>query len=240
MRIYLFSLIFLLIANFAAAGERDRGERPLTEGFYLNIGMVQGPDFSSFFNYVNDTYSQQYLNDTERFKKFDKSAALGLGYLLRLYPSFALDIGFSVYSLKRKGQITNLNPSFPEAGIRHDLEYQVGIFSATIPVLLDFSPKQPIVPYAGIGFSIFAMRLDDIKDDGFIVTGYSDNGTSVGGQFEAGMYVKVTKKIWIDFKGKWNTGTGYIRAQEPQDQYDKFKIEQDISQISVGGVYFFR
>ena len=212
----------------------------MNEGFYANVGIVDGPDFSSFVDYVNDYYGDRYLNSTDRLDKFDKAATLSLGYLLRFYPGFALDVGFTIYNLETRGAITNYNPSYPESGIRHDLEYQVGVFSATIPVLLDFSPDQPLVPYAGIGFSIYAMRLDDIKDDGIIVTGSRDTGTSVGGQFEAGIYLKLSRKIWIDFKGSWRNGSGSLRAQEPSIMFEKFTIDQDISQITLGGVYFFR
>jgi len=84
------------------------------------------------------------------------------------------------------------------------------------------------------------MRLDDIKDNGFGSIGSRDTGTSVGGHFETGLYFKLTRKFWVDLKGKWYKGSGSLRAQEPDDLFDKFKIDQDITQISAGGVYFFR
>lgn len=239
MRNLTFFLTIFLFAGIGSAQERS-GPRPLTEGFYANIGVVNGPEFASFVNYVNDYYGERFLNSTDRLDKMGNAATVNLGYLLRLYPSFALDVGFTIYNLETKGEIFNNNPAYPEFGVRHDLEYQVGIFSVTVPVLFDFSPKQPIVPYVGIGVSIYAMRLDDIKDDGTFVTGSRDTGTAVGGHFESGLYVKITRKIWIDLKGKWYNGSGSLRAQEPDIFFDKFTIDQDLSHFSAGVVYYFR
>lgn len=239
-KISIFLLLILLCGTAVAQREHRRG-RPLTEGFYINVGVVNGPDFSSFIDYVNDFYGTRYLNTSERLDKFGRAPTFSLGYMLRLYPSFALDVGFTIYRLETKGQILNNNPAYPnEPGIRHDLEYQVGMFSVTVPVLLDFSVNQPVVPYAGIGVTIFAMRVDDIRDNGFFTVGSRDTGTSVGGNFEAGVYIKATRKFWIDVKGKWHKGSGSIRAQEPAGYYDKFEIEQDITQFNGGIIYFFR
>ena len=237
-KIIFFLTIFLLAGN--AFGQERRGPKPLTEGFYGNIGVVNGPEFSSFVDYVNDYYGERYLNTSDQLDRFGKAPTMSLGYILRLYPSFALDVGFSIYNLRTKGEIINNNQTYPEYGVRHDLEYQVGVFSVTVPVLFDFSPKQPVVPYVGIGVSIYAMRLDDIKDDGFRVVGSRDTGTAVGGQFETGFYTKISRKLWIDLKGKWHNGSGDLRAQEPGIQFDKFKIDQDLTQFSAGVVYFFR
>ena len=237
----LFLAVLFLAGN--ALGQSRRDPKSLTEGFYASIGVVDGPEFSSFVNYVNDFYRPLFSNNTDRLDKFGKAPIISLGYLLRLYPSFALDVGFSIYSLKTEAKIRNFNSPDPEAGIRHKLEYQVGIFSATVPVLFDFSPKQPVVPYVGIGVSIFAMRLDDIKEvseNGSIVIGSRDTGTNVGGHFETGLYAKISRKIWIDLQWKWHNGSGNLRAQEPGIQFEEFKIDQDLTQINAGVVYFFR
>lgn len=239
-------VVFLAILCAATASaqrreRRERGERTLTEGFYVNLGAADGPTFASFIDYVNSYYGQRYFNTTDRLDKFGTSAAVSLGYLLRFYPSFALDVGFTIYSLKTKGQILNNNPAYPnEIGVRHDLEYQAGVFSATIPVLFDFSRHQPLVPYVGLGISIFAMRLDDIRDDGYFVIAARDTGTGVGGQFEVGSYIKLSRKFWVDLKGRWFKGSGNIRAQEPAGLYDSYKMDQDITMLSGGLVYFFR
>ncbi len=235
----LVSAFFFLVTS-AAGQERPGGDRVFTEGFYGNIGLVNGPDFADFFDHINDTYSVRFINTVDKIDKFGSAAVVSAGYLYRFYPNFALDVGFSIYQLKSSGEIVNYNPADPRPGLQHDLEYQVGIFSATIPVLLDFSVRQPVVPYVGIGISIFAMRLDDFVNDGFIQDGYRDTGTSVGGHFEAGTFVRLTGKIWINLKGRWYKGSGHLRAFEPPDRLNKFKIEHDISHMSAGVVYYFR
>jgi hypothetical protein len=239
-RIIAFSVFFFLTAS-AAAQQRPAEGRILTEGFYGSIGMVNGPDFADFFDYINETYSAQFNNTVDRIDEFGSTVTVGAGYLYRFYPNFALDVGFCIYQLKSSGEIVNNN--YPIQGppyLQHDLEYQVGLFSATIPVLLDFSVRQPVVPYVGIGISIFAMRLDDFVSNGIIQDGYRDTGSSVGGHFEAGTFVRLTGKIWINLKGRWHKGSGYLRAFEPLDRLRRFKIEHDISQLSAGVVYYFR
>lgn len=234
----LFLSFFFLVSS--TAGQQDTaGGRVFTEGFYGNIGAVNGPAFADFFDYINDTYGQRF-NTVDKIDHFGSAAIVGAGYLYRFYPNFALDVGFSIYRLKSSGKIINNN--YPVEGpphLQHELDYQVGIFSATIPVLLDFSIKQPVVPYVGIGISVFAMRLDDFVNDG-IQDAYRDTGTSVGGHFEAGTLVRVTRKIWINLKGRWYKGSGHLRAFEPPRALSKFKIEHDISQLSAGVIYYFR
>lgn len=236
----LFLSFFFLVSS--AAGQRETArDRVFTEGFYGNIGVVNGPAFGDFFDYINDTYSQRFNNTVDKIDHFGSAAVVGAGYLYRFYPNFALDVGFSIYRLKSSGKIINNN--YPLEGpphLQHELEYQVGIFSATIPVLLDFSIKQPVVPYVGIGISVFAMRLDDFVDDGIIQDAYRDTGSSVGGHFEAGTLVRLTRKIWINIMGRWYKGSGNLRAFEPSRFLSKFKIEHDISQLSAGVVYYFR
>jgi opacity protein-like surface antigen len=236
----LFSTFFILAVS-AVGQERITGDRVYTEGLYGNIGVVNGPAFADFFDFINDTYSGPFNNSVDKIDKFGSAAVMSAGYLYRFYPNFALDVGFSIYRLKSSGKIINNN--YPVEGpphLQHELEYQVGIFSATIPVFLDFSIRQPVVPYVGIGISVFAMRLDDFVDDGFILDAYRDTGTSIGGHFEAGTLVRVTPKIWINIKGRWYKGSGHLRAFEPPRFLSKFTIEHDISQLSAGVVYYFR
>lgn len=235
----LFSTFFILAAS-AVGQERITGDRAYTEGFYGNIGVVNGPAFADFFDFINDTYSVQFNNSVDKIDKFGSAAVMSAGYLYRFYPNFALDVGFSIYRLKSSGKIVNYNPAEIQPHLQHELEYQVGIFSATIPVFLDFSIKQPVVPYVGIGISVFAMRLDDFVDNGLRLDAYRDTGTSIGGHFEAGTLVRVTPKIWIDIKGRWYQGSGNLRAFEPPRFLSKFRIEHDISLLSAGVVYYFR
>ncbi len=236
----LLASFFFFVAS-AASQPESTGDRVFTEGVYGNIGAVNGPAFAEFFNYINDTYSERFNNTVDKIDRFGSAPVIGAGYFYRFYPNFALDVGFSIYRLKSSGEIVNNN--YPTQGtplLQHDLEYQVGIFSATIPVLLDFSVQQPVVPYVGIGISVFAMRLDDFVNDGFIQDAYRDTGSSIGGHFEAGTFVRVTRKIWINIKGRWYKGSGHLRAFEPPNSLSKFKIEHDISQLSAGVVYYFR
>ena len=239
-----FAVLFALMLSITASAQRETEYRRVhSEGFYLNFGVANGPNFSDFFNYTNDFYQTRFQNPSESIDRFDNGFNIGLGYLVRLYPNFALDVGFSIYKLKSRGRINNQNPGFPEAFVNHELEYQVGIFSATVPVLLDFDPRQPVVPYAGIGISIYSMRLDDFRNDGYnIPEALRETNTSVGGHFEAGTFIKITRRIWLDLKARWHSGSANLRALEPPppSDYGSFKIKHDMAQIGLGGVYYFR
>ncbi len=240
------ALIFLFFCSAVPGQDRTENDGILTEGFYVNIGTTNGPDFANFFDSTNSYYKSVFLNNDEELKRFGSGVDFGLGYITRLYPNFALDVGFSIYRLKSSGRITNrdLPPRQLDVDyVDHDLEYQVGLFSATIPVLLEFAPRQPAVPYFGIGITIFSMRLDDIRDDGFNPPVLlRETNTSVGGHFEAGMFVKIKKRFWIDFKGRWHSGNAELRAAEPYylAEYGKFKVVQDITQYTLGVIYYFR
>lgn len=243
MRIVSSTAILVVLLSTAVFAQRNRDyQRMHSEGFYFNIGVANGPDFAEFFNFTNDYYHTRFQNSSESLDRFDKGLNIGLGYLVRLYPNFAIDVGFSIYKLKSEGRINNLNPGFPEPYVNHDLEYQVGIFSATVPVLLDFDPRQPLVPYAGIGISIYSMRLDDIRNNGLLSEALRETNTSVGGHFETGLFIKITKRIWLDFKARWHSGSASLRTLEPPTSSDftKYKIKHDMAQIGLGGVYYFR
>ena len=244
MRIIRLALIFVAMLAAVSSAQRDYDyQRVHSEGFYVNFGMTNGPDFADFFNQTNEFYRTRFQNTTEELDRFDRGFNIGLGYIVRLYPNFALDVGFSIYRLESSGIINNQNPAFPEPFVRHELEYQVGMFSATIPVLLDFHPRQPAVPYAGIGISIFSMRLDDFRNDGINPPEIlRETNTSVGGPFETGLFIKISKRIWIDFKARWHSGSANLRALEPPPPADiaRYKIKQDIAQITLGGIYYFR
>lgn len=243
MRPSLFLAVYLLAANIADGQGRYRTgqDRSHDEGIYFNIGVAGGPDFEDFFNYINETYGQAFLNTSDKLDKFGNAAVFSAGYLYRFHPYFALDVGFGIYRLQSRGEIRNFNPARSEPSLQHDLEYQVGLFSVTVPVLLEFSRRQPVVPYVGVGLSIFAMRLDDFRSDGLNPNDiYRDTGTAVGGHFETGIYVKPFRRIWIDLRGRWHKGSGHLRAIEPAGFLTKFKIDQDFSMLTTGVVYFFR
>lgn len=238
--------VFLVIIPFTLSYSQERGgHRPVpSEGVYVNVGIANGPEFSDFFDYVNNYYQARFSNTTQKVDYFGKGADFGIGYIVRLYPNFALDVGFSIYRLKSAGRINNNDyPNSPELYIDHDLEYQVGLFSVTIPVLLDFDPRQPIVPYAGLGISIFSMRLDDIRADGYNPGEIlRETNTSVGGHFETGLFVKTSKRIWIDFKARWHSGSANLRTLEPAPPEDpgSFKVKQSVAQFTLGAIYYFR
>jgi len=240
MKSMVFTMVLIAALAVNAFGQRNRDyQRTHSEGFYINVGVADGPEFSDFFIYVNDNYQ---VSDGQELDRFDKGFDIGLGYLVRLYPNFALDVGFSIYRLKSSGRFDNNNPGVSVPYVDHDLDYQVGLFSASVPVLLDFDRRQPIVPYVGIGISIFSMRLDDVRFDGEFYSSKRETNASVGGHFETGLFFKFSKKIWVDFKARWHSGSAHLRTAEPRppDIFGRFKIEQDISQFTLGAVYFFR
>jgi opacity protein-like surface antigen len=244
MKILKLTAVLILLFTLSSSAQRGDGYRRMhSEGFYINLGVANGPDFADFFNYINEFYQDRFQNTNEELDRFDKGLDFGLGYIVRFYPNFALDVGFSIYRLESSGRINNQNPSFPESYINHELEYQVAIFSATVPVFLDFDPRQPVVPYAGLGISIYSMRIDDYRDDGVnFPVALRETNTSVGGHFQAGLFIKISKKLWIDFKARWHSGSANLRTAEPlpPEALGKFKIKHDMAQLTLGGVYYFR
>ena len=111
----------VLICSSVYAQNTDESATVRTEGFYFNGGVVDGPNFSEFFDYINDTYGRY---STDRIDDFGKSVGFGGGYFLRLYPNFALDIGITVYRVESKAIIQSTESS---QYLRHDTEYQVGL-----------------------------------------------------------------------------------------------------------------
>jgi opacity protein-like surface antigen len=234
-KLFVISMVLLLLVP--AYGQRRYEKRgPRTDGFYVLLGAANGPTFSEFFDYLENTYQT-----SEGPKKFGSNIAVSIGYLNRLHRNFAIDVGFSVYSLNTKGGFANGNSAIPESRIVHELDYQSAIFTGTMPIIFEFQPKQPIVPYVGIGVSIFAMRLDDYRDAtaGGIVNheALRDTRTAVGGHFEAGVYYKYSPRIWLDLRGRWHGGNGHLATLEKNIQ--DFSIKQNVSQYSIGVDYFF-
>jgi len=235
--ISVFLVIFFLIQATHAQESRVK-ERYRSDGFYVAIGGTVGPDFEEFFDYLNYRYQPP-----EKVDDFGGNVSFSLGYLSRFHRNFAFDFGFSIYGLKRAAEVLDPNSAIPEARVRHELEYQSAIFSGTVPILLEFSSIQPLVPYVGVGISIFSARLDDYRDvilpgQGTFGDASRDTRTSVGGHFEAGLAVKLNRRVWIDLRGRWHGGQGHLATLE--DNFRDFKVEQSISQYTVGMDYFFR
>jgi hypothetical protein len=239
MKIILPILLVLTFFTSAFPQNKNKSTNVRTEGFYFNIGIVDGPSFAEFFDYVNDTYA---VNSDNKMENFGTTASFGGGYFLRLYPNFALNVGISIYRQQSDALIESFDPE--PVSLRHDIDYQVGVFTASVPVLLEFDARQPVVPYAGIGLSIYAMRLDDYRVDNvnFFEQFQRDTNTSVGGQFEVGALIKITSKFWVDGRAAWHSGSGRLGALEPNPPFflDKYKVEQNVSQFTLGVLYFFR
>ncbi len=235
MKKYVMLLVCLLIATSAYAQRKDREDFIRNNGLYVLIGGAIGPSFSEFSSYMHDFYYSQIPTATGNMGKFGSNVSFSVGYISRFHRNFALDAGFSIYGLKAVGTIRDGANS--TTFVRHSLDYQAGIFTATLPVILDFAPRQPVVPYVGIGLSIFSMRLDDMRDDGTITEYYRDSRTAVGAHFEAGANVRITRQFWITGRGRWHTGSGRLTTLEaPND----FNIKQNVTQLEAGVVYYFR
>lgn len=237
-KLLILALIVMVASPVMAQRGPRRGSKPKSGGFYIMLGGATGPSFSDFTDYVNNTYKPILNNTQDKLKDFGSGFTLNIGYISRFHRNFAVDVGFSLYGLKSKGTIRNYNPDTSLTGVYHDLDYQVGIFTGTIPIIFDFAPRQRVVPYVGVGISIFAMRLDDFRDDGQFTEALRDTRTAVGGHFEAGLAFKVTRRIWIDARGRWHDGTGHLLTLE--DLNRDFTIKQSIAQYSLGVDYFFR
>jgi opacity protein-like surface antigen len=234
------ALLSLLIC--AAASAQNRGERSLADagylanGFYVQAGYARGPSFSSFFDYINTTYHL-----TRGIDNFGGNASFSLGYISRFHRNFALDVGFSIYGMNKEFEVVDTVSALPESRIRQELNYQSAIFAGSLPVILEFSSKQPVVPYIGIGISIFSLRLDHYRG----VDALRDTRTAVGGHFGGGVAVKITKKLWLDLRGRWHAGTSHLLTLEHNSgtaalDFREFEIKQNVAQFSLGFDYFFR
>ncbi len=233
-------IIMLALTPSLFAQDRDsREERRsrFSEGFYVLVGATSGPSFSEFFDYINTTFQPP-----NKPKEFGSNVSVSLGYISRFHKNFAADIGFSIYGLDTEFDFPNPNSTIPESRISHELDYQSAIFTGTIPILFEFSPRQPVIPYVGIGLSVFSMRLDHYRDvsDGTGITSFAlrDTRTAVGGHFEAGIAYKITPRLWLDLRGRWHNGTGHIATLERN--FADFSIKQNISQYHAGINYYFR
>jgi opacity protein-like surface antigen len=235
-------ILFTLLVLAPAAIARDSQDSPRhfkhTSGYYLLIGGTSRPSFSSFFDYVNNVYQP-----LQKHKGFGGNISLSLGYISRFQRHFALDLGFTLYDLRTVAKFQNQNNTITESTIREELHYQAAVITGTIPYYFEYSQGQTIIPYAGIGFSVFSMRLDHYRDsysDG--TTLFSDNmqdtRMAVGGHLEAGFNIKLSRQIMLDFRGRWHSGLGHLSTLE--DGFKDFSIKQDVSQISVGINYFLR
>jgi hypothetical protein len=236
-------VIFLLVITSTAWGQH-KGRRALasqgyfTSGFYVQLGYTEGPTFANFFEYL-----ERKFQVSEDIGEYGGNVSVNIGYLSRFSRNFALDVGFSIYGLNKTVDFANNDGSQPEARVRHELNYQSAIFSGTVPIILEFDPRQPVIPYVGMGLSIFSLRLDNFRDAFFadqsrFSEALRDTRTAVGGHFEAGLGLKITRRLWLDLRGRWHTGSSHLTTLEefPAD----FDIKQTISQYSFGFDYFFR
>jgi hypothetical protein len=237
------TMLVVLLASTVARGQ-DRTKRALadagymTSGFYVQIGYAHGPSFDSFFDYLEDTYQT-----AEEIRDFDGNVVASIGYLSRLHRHIAIDVGFSIYGMRRDFEFQNNNGNRPESRIRHEINYQSAIFSGTLPLVLEFEPGQPVVPYIGVGLSIFSLRIDNYRDAFYagsppLSEALRDTRTTAGGHFEGGVAFKLSRKLWIDARGRWHAGISHLVTLEdfPHD----FEVRQNVSQFSLGIDYFFR
>ncbi|OGC94959.1 MAG: hypothetical protein A2W25_11365 [candidate division Zixibacteria bacterium RBG_16_53_22] len=232
--------IWLLICSAALAqniGDRSPADGGyLTNGFYVQAGYTSGPSFSAFFDYINST---NHL--TNGIGNFGGNASFSVGYISRFHRNFALDVGFSIYGMNKEFEIPDTASAIPESRTRHELNYQSAIFTGTMPIILEFSSNQPVVPYIGIGISIFSLRLDHYR----ALEALRDTRTAVGGHFGGGVAVKITRKLWLDLRGRWHAGISHLLTLERDSDtvaldFREFEIKQNVSQFSLGFDYFFR
>src|SRR5512147_940996 len=100
MRKILIILLVLLLAVPVFAQRKKSVSR--NDGFYVMLGVAQGPSFSSFFNYLRERYQAV---DGSELKNFGKNVDFQLGYISRFKKNFAIDLGFSIYTLRSKGRV---------------------------------------------------------------------------------------------------------------------------------------
>jgi opacity protein-like surface antigen len=221
--------LLVVVMSVPSVAQRRRSSRQYaSEGVYLLVGGTIGPSFSDFVDYVNSVYYP-----VKRLKNFGGNATLAIGYVSRFHRNFGIDVGVSFYGLKSKGVFIDPNSTIPEAQVNRELDYKAAVFTGTLPVYLEFGPPQRVVPYIGVGISIFSMTLDDY----FGNYAWRDTRTAVGGHFQAGLGFKLTSRFWLDLRGRWHGGNGHLATLE--ENFRDFAVKQSIAQYTLGVDYFF-
>ena len=201
--------------------------------FFMTGGAMIGPKFDSFVNWANQFYPDQF-GSPERISDFGNTFDFSVGMRTRFAYHFAFEIDFST-SLKKTRK------SFDVGGgqvISQELELNTAIVTASVPVIFQFTNRQPIVPFVAAGVSIFPIRLDH-----YISTlGWRRyTKTALGANFSVGIDSKIRGRFWLTARGDWTYGnTNMEVTQGFPGEPDHFSLDLNTTTIQAGVMYAFQ
>ncbi|MCD6162007.1 MAG: hypothetical protein J7K40_06305 [candidate division Zixibacteria bacterium] len=213
-------------------GRYSQPEYFYKNSFFILLGYSSGPHFEKFVNWANEYYYDT-INSTDSIGDFKGSFDFSAGLRIRFSHHFAGEFDFLTYTLKTKQAFVGTG-QFSDTVVNHNLDLNVAIFSASILVLLDFQNKQPIIPFAGTGISVFPMRLDHSID-------YSIRHvqTALAANFTAGIDIRISQELSGSIRGDWTFGTTNMPVSPIYGEPESFKMDLSTTQIQAGIMYGF-
>jgi hypothetical protein len=201
--------------------------------FFILLGYLDGPHFDEFVNWANKYYSENY-NSTDSIGDFKGTVDFSLGLRVRFSRHFAFEVDFMT-ATKRISRIFNGQVGGTVYHIPHELELNVVAISASVPVILQFSKNQRIVPFLAAGVSVFPMRLDHAIDYWIRHT-----KTALAGNFGIGLDTRIMSKTWITLRGDWTYGKANMPVSQVYGTPDHFELDLNTTQIHAGVMHTFR
>jgi hypothetical protein len=220
----------------STANAQNRGGYRYTEpferrAFFVQLGYAWGPSFSKYFDWANNFYRDNFYS-TEHIKDFSGGLDFGLGIRNRFSRFFAVEFDFAVHSVTRRQTFLNNNPDIAISAHQQNLDLNVAKFTASLPILLDFSDRQPVVPFVAAGISLFSLRLDHS-----IVYIVRHTKVALAVNFSAGIEKKIQGKIWADIRGDWTLGTTKMPVSQIIGTPGSFDLSLNTAQLHVGILY---
>jgi len=201
--------------------------------FFILLGYLDGPHFDEFVDWANEYYSTNY-NSTDSIGDFKGTADFSLGLRVRFSRHFAFEVDFMT-ATKRISEIFNGFRDSTTYHIPHELELNIVAISASVPVILQFSKSQRIVPFLAAGVSVFPMRLDHAIDYWIRHT-----KTALAGNFGVGLDTRIMSKTWVTLRGDWTYGKANMPISQVYGGPDHFELDLNTTQIHAGIMHTFR
>jgi len=224
-------LISVVAGYCQRGGYLNRPESYSRRSFYVLAGWTGGPHFTKFVEWANTYYETTFLTD-DRIDDFGGGLSFCAGLSHRFARHLALDFDFALHSVSTSKLYINHNPAIPISDQAQELDMNVAEFSASLPVIFQFSPNQPLVPFLAIGISAFSIRLDHAID-------YNIRHTKVAlaAGFSAGTQIRLDNRLSLNARGRWTAGKTTMPVSAIYGQPDRFQLNLATSQFLIGILY---
>ncbi len=225
----------VLISAVAAPAQRggylSQPEGYSRRSFYVLAGWTGGPHFTKFVEWANTYYETTFMTD-DRIGDFGGGLSFCAGIRHRFARHLALEFDFALHSVSTSKLFVNHNPTVPIPDQAQELDMNVAKFSASLPVLFQFSSDQKFVPFLAIGISAFSIRLDHAIE-------YNIRHTEVAlaAGFSAGAQIKIDDRLSLDARSEWTAGKTTMPVSAIYGQPDRFQLNLATSQFLVGIMY---